>query len=461
MKTFQRVALALFIACLCKSVTAENTAGRNGSASEERPNTLRPIPAGMGDLLGLEITNRASAEIEIAISNLTDRIRISPNDAGLFGRRALYYLSKNKIDKAMSDVNTAIALDSTDGAAFFTRALIYIEKADFENIVRDLDLALQHIPREVLVSNRVAHANLYHMRGIAHRKRGDLDKAIEDLSRAILIDPKNYVIHYDRAIAYSRNNQDERAISDLTEVIRLNPKIPDAYSSRGKLYYDKGQVQKAIKEYTEAVRLSADNVEIYLSRAVAFREIKDWDNAIADYSQVIKRSPTNCGAYFTRGVAYGEAGKYEKAIDDFTKAMELGYNQGIALCNRALAWEDRGQWQKAVADYTEAIRSDSTMEDAYNQLAWLYATCPESSVRNGGEAVRIAKQACEMTQWTNSSFVGTLAAAYAEAADFDNAVRLQKKVLSMNDLSETEKKEEEERLKLFLQQKPYREHPEK
>jgi len=58
-----------------------------------------------------------------------------------------------------------------------------------------------------------------------------------------------------------------------------------------------------------------------------------------------------------------------------------------------------------------------------NNLAWLLATAADSAVRNGAEAVRLAERACELTGRKQAFNIGTLAAAYAEAGRFEDAVR--------------------------------------
>ena len=95
------------------------------------------------------------------------------------------------------------------------------------------------------------------------------------------------------------------------------------------------------------------------------------------------------------------------------------------------------------------------LEQAFNSLAWLLATCPESTVRNGEKAVQSASRACELSQWKEAAYIDTLAAAYAEAGAFDQAVKFQKQSLEMT--RAPGRRRMQERLKLYQQRKPYRE----
>jgi hypothetical protein len=105
---------------------------------------------------------------------------------------------------------------------------------------------------------------------------------------------------------------------------------------------------------------------------------------------------------------------------------------------------------------TFVILLDPKNAGAYDGLAWRLAPCLDASVRNGLEAESVAKKACELTEWKDWSCIGTLAAAYAEAGDFEQDVKCQKKALSMGSLTVTERKEAQEQIDLFQQRNPFR-----
>ena len=81
-----------------------------------------------------------------------------------------------------------------------------------------------------------------------------------------------------------------------------------------------------------------------------------------------------------------------------------------------------GRTREAVAQYREALRLNPNLAGALNNLAWVLATSSDAELRDGAEAVRLAERACELTHYGEPLFLGTLAAAYAEAGRFPEAV---------------------------------------
>src|SRR5207302_589419 len=80
-------------------------------------------------------------------------------------------------------------------------------------------------------------------------------------------------------------------------------------------------------------------------------------------------------------------------------------------------------------DHMEALKRDPRSAATFNQLGWVWATCPDPDIRNGERARECATRACELTEWTEPGFLDTLAAACAECGEFDDAVKWQEKAV--------------------------------
>src|SRR5262249_48034875 len=99
--------------------------------------------------------------------------------------------------------------------------------------------------------------------------------------------------------------------------------------------------------------------------------------------------------------------------------------------NLGLAQERLGNPTEAIAQYREAIQESDLFDGALNNLAWILASSPMPEFRNGTVAVRLAERACALTQDRITLYIGTLAAAYAEADRFEEAVATAQKAIAL------------------------------
>lgn len=221
--------------------------------------------------------------------------------------------------------------------------------------------------------------------------------------------------------AFKKGDYDS-AILHFSAYIREHPKEAGIYIYRGLAYFDKKEYDKAIKDYSEAIRLDPKNPAFYVNRGVAHRLKKEYDKAIKDYSEAIRLNPKCAEAYNSRGAAYWYKKEYDKAIQDISETVRLKPKDARAC----------------------------------NTFAWLLATCPKDSVRDGRKALELATKACELSEWKATAYLGTLAAAHAETKNFKEAVKWQKKALTLEYDTAEAKEKARRRLELYEAHKPYR-----
>ena len=281
------------------------------------------------------------------------------------------------------------------------------------------------------------------------------DQAIDYFTNQIRANPSQWPWYNHRGLVWKEKGEYDIAIADFNEVIRLYPSSEAAFNNRGNAWHDKKEYDKAIADYNKSIQLDPKFAMAFNNRGNAWGNKKEYDKAIADYNESVQLDPRFAMAFNNRGNAWGKKKEYDKAIAGYNEAIRLDPKFALAFYNRGNAWSRKKDYDKAIADFNEAVRLDPKNANAYNSRAWLWATCVDGKFRDGMKAVESATCASELTEWNRNYDVGTLAAAYAEAGDFEKAVELQEKANKL--YADVEAKKGEERLKLYKEKKPYRE----
>ena len=186
--------------------------------------------------------------------------------------------------------------------------------------------------------------------------------------------------------------------------------------------------------------------------------ISDYDEALRLHHQLF--SVSAAFVYCNRGLAWHHKGEYDEAISDYSQAICTSPARTytcLFYSSRAKSWCGKREYGQALADYEEALRLSPENASIHNGYGWFLATCPNGQYRDGKKAIKHATKASELNNWKYAYDFDTLAAAYAEADDFQNAVKWQQKAMGMVD--ERQKNDYEARLNLYKVGKPYREEP--
>jgi tetratricopeptide (TPR) repeat protein len=281
-------------------------------------------------------------------------------------------------------------------------------------------------------------------------EKKDVDKALADCNEAIRLDPTRAYGYYNRGLAWESKHEYDKAIADFTEAVRLDPRNADAFVGRGNQSSSKKEYDKAIADFTESIRLDPNNALAYFNRGNDWCNTGEYDKAIADYSEAIRLDPNDVGAYVGRGAAWWYKKQPDKAIADATEAIRLDASNSLVHYNRGLAWCDKEEYDNALADFDEAIRLDPRDGPTFHSRAWIRAMCPIGKYRDWKKAVESATRACELSEWRDPNDISMLAAAYAEAGDFEKAVELEGTADKLYVEPEA-KKASEDRLDLYKQ----------
>jgi tetratricopeptide (TPR) repeat protein len=246
------------------------------------------------------------------------------------------------------------------------------------------------------------------------------------------------------------------------------PGVPDpaALLAQAKQLYaagtqlaEQGKVEAAMGRFEEAIALCPGFAPAHCNLGVALYQKGEIREALQQLSLAVQIDPDLADAHFSMGNILLLLDRYPESAVQFREVVRLRPEDADAHSNLALALDRQGNIAEAVKQYREVVRISPENLTVARQLAWYLATCPDANVRNADEALSLAKRVVQEAGSRVPILLDTLAAAYASAGNFDDAVEVAQNALAdaTNLWKTTLAREIEARLKLYRAKMPYRE----
>ena len=219
--------------------------------------------------------------------------------------------------------------------------------------------------------------------------------------------------------------------------------------------YNKKQYDKALRDFQTAIDMGSRTAVIYIGRGMILLNKHDPKNAYLELKHAQELDPRHPDVYAAFASMFLMQGKSDKALKVLDQAVEIDPLCADLHGNRAIVFLALGKYDKAIDDLDDVVKVAPNSVRALRERAWILATCPDASVRNGEQAVNSATRACELTDWKDSLALSTLAAAHAESRHFDEAVKWQQKAIELLPEKSPDKHEYRRVLDRYKVNKPY------
>jgi Tfp pilus assembly protein PilF len=217
--------------------------------------------------------------------------------------------------------------------------------------------------------------------------------------------------------SYWRNSQ-----SLWTHTLACTSDNAVAHNDLGYFLFQEKRLDEAIVQYREALQIKPDYAEAHYNFGNALLQKGQSDEAAVQYRQGLQVNPDDARAHNNLGYVLLQGKRVNEAIANFRKALQIKPDYAEAHYNFGNALLQEGRADEAIANFRKALQIKPDSLGVLNNLAWLLATYPDAHIRNGAEAVGYSRRACELTHYGVLPLLTTLAAAYAEAGRFDDAI---------------------------------------
>lgn len=412
-------------------------------ATSISPNEYRPVQS-LYEIAKIEGSRAKALEI------LTNFLKNQPENVNSLIARSKLYFEQKQYDEAITDINRIISKHPKNASAYYARGKCYFAKGDIDAARKDFDTGL---------AEASLNPELLTERGKIFLEEKEYPKAIEYFDKALGVDPIRIEAMQGRADANAgKGNQVSEAL-DRLKLETYRTAIINRELSLGYTAYVKQDYVSSYKHYQEILNLNDKDHRAYQGLGSLYMQGKLWHKAEAMYSKVIELTPRNAQAYAARAsiVAYLK-GDLTKVVEDYSLAIKFceTSDRPEYLIARSEFYDQLKEYDKQQADIRSALKLSPNNHVVLNSLAWHLATCPSDKHRNGKEAVKLATKACELSDGEDWQEIDTLAAAYAEAGDMENAIKTQEQAIELGgDAANVPRVKN--RLELFRSGKAYRE----
>lgn len=324
-------------------------------------------------------------ENEAAASEFKAALALRPDFAPAHENLGKVLLALGKPEEAETQFRTAVKYDPVSSVNHVNLGLCLAQERQLHDAIAQYQAALKLTP----------DCNAENAWGSALESEGQLDQAIEHYRKALKINPDYADAQCNLGAILTDQGKYDEAIQLLQSALKSKPDFAEAHYNLGNALIGKGQTYEAALQYAEAVRLKPDYMEAHFNLGNVFFQQKQWS----------------------------------RALEQFAVAARLQPNFAGTQIRMAMVWEHMGNGRKAATHYRAALRIEPQSIISLQGLAWILATDPDPTVRNGTEAVHLALTAVK--QGTNPSVWDTLAAAYAEVGQFSEALSASQKAINL------------------------------
>jgi tetratricopeptide (TPR) repeat protein len=275
--------------------------------------------------------------------------------------------------------------------------------------------------------NYVARGNL----GLALFEKGRVDEATIHFQSALQIKPDYAEARNNLGNILVQKGRVDEAIADYQKALQTNPDYAKAQNNLGNVLLQKGRADEAIAHYQKALQINPGHVKTHYNLGTALLQKGSVDEAISQFQQALQIKPDYADALNNLGNAFLQKGRVDEAIAQYQKALQIKPDFAEPHNNLGLAFLRQGRTDGATSHFQMAVKIRPDYAEAQNNLAWVLATCPQAALRNGGKAVELAQKANALTGGKNPNYLRTLAAAFAEAGRFGDAVQSAQKAIEL------------------------------
>lgn len=303
-----------------------------------------------------------------------------------------------------------------DGQAHRERAIALVRSGNLVFALQEINKAINLDPQNGL---GYAYRAAIHIEGASYKD------ALSDINKSISLNPNLAIAYSIRAVAHERLKDYKSEVTAATKAIELDPRVAKYFLIRATARTELGLYQLAIQDCNKALSICAINSNGYIRRGYAYKCLRKHDKALQDYTIALKIAPNSTDGRLLRAELFEELGDYHQQIDDLSAALKVRPMEIETYEKRALAYYRLGELQNAIDDCNKVSEFSSMSIEAIRIAAWSYEDlgCYEKAIERRTKLSRITPK--DASNWSARAYDLDKIGSFAQAQiDRKTAVKL-------------------------------------
>lgn len=391
-------------------------------------------------------------DLPAAITNFAALAQLLPDKPEVQFNLGLAYAKSGRFSEAEAHYDTALKLDPKNPRALHGRGFVAMQLGRLPEARSWFERALAVDP--ALQESRNCLAMIA---SGAAQPFAELARVESEIAR----EPARGELRLRAAELLLTTGRTNDAVAHYEKILAQQPEEPRALAGMAALRLRAGREADAIALLERALAADPKAADAHVQLGQIRERSGQAEQALAHYQAAVGAKPEHAGAWTSLGLLRARVGKLQEAFDALARAAAIQPQNAESQLRAGLVAASLHRAADAGRHLREAARLRADWPPPLNALAWLLATHPDPQARNGGEAVKLARRACELSGFQNLAYLDVLAAAYAEAGNFAEAEATSNQAIAVAGSSGKSAAiaELSSRLELYRAQKPFRQPP--
>ena len=337
----------------------------------------------------LEKINEDSQAINSYTKALTYE-RIDEIDIIAYNNRGILKDKKGLYDEALEDYKKSIELKE-DESPYRNLVLLYLDLEKYEEALKYIEIGIAKFPKSSSLSS---------VKGLIEARQKNYYKAIENYTRAIILNSNNKEAYFNRSIAYNEINENLKAMKDLFYLIEINQEGDNVFTNIGYIFFQEKKYKEALKYYKKALNKNEFNKEALLGKLNVYEKtnqkelskelleeyflkntnIQDWayskyaelimdenpKKALEFIKKAIEIATGNFEYYYQKAHIELKIGNKKEALKSFEIVSCLNPEDDICYHDIGYLKYELEEYEKAIPYFEKAIKLNDKRPDYYN-----------------------------------------------------------------------------------------------